>query len=35
MWLPKVLSGKKVYARFDFDHWSLIGGQVFELVRST
>ncbi len=34
MWLPKVLNGKRVYARFDFDHWRLIGGQVFELVRS-
>ncbi|GAB6944910.1 8-oxo-dGTP diphosphatase [Vulcanisaeta sp. JCM 14467] len=33
LWLPKVLSGKKVYARFDFDRWRLIGGQVFELVR--
>ena len=33
LWLPKVLSGKKVYARFDFDHWKLIGGQVFELIR--
>ncbi|GGI80318.1 hypothetical protein GCM10007112_16460 [Vulcanisaeta souniana JCM 11219] len=33
MWLPKVLSGRRIYARFNFDHWKLMGGQVFELVK--
>ncbi len=33
MWLPKVLGGKRVYARFNFGNWKLISGQVFELIK--
>ncbi|WP_069806681.1 8-oxo-dGTP diphosphatase [Vulcanisaeta thermophila] len=30
-WLPKILSGSRVYARFVFNGWRLVGGNVYEL----
>ncbi len=34
MWLPKVLSGKKVYGRFEFNRWKLTKSEVYEIVPS-
>ncbi|ADY02459.1 short-chain dehydrogenase/reductase SDR [Vulcanisaeta moutnovskia 768-28] len=34
MWLPKVLSDKRVYGRFEFDRWRLIKSEVYEVIPS-